>query len=85
MRLGLLVGVTSVIADLIRGDASILMPLGRDVGRWLLSYYPESSLAAWSLTAAVFFACYLTARAQFVRIELPIDDDHHSIGGTVPR
>jgi len=55
------------------------MPFARDAGRRLLRYYPESSLAAWSLTAAVFFACYLTARAQFVRIELPIDDDQDPI------
>lgn len=78
LRLGLLVGATSMIADMIRGDASILMPFARDAGRWLLRYYPESSLAAWSLTAAMFFVCYLTARAQFLRIELPINDDHQA-------
>ncbi len=64
-----------MIADVIRGDASILMPILRDVGRVFLRYYPESSLPAWSLTAAIFFACYLAARTQFLRLELPINDE----------
>ena len=78
LRLGLLVGATAVIADLIRGDGSTVMPFAREVGRWVLRYYPESSLAAWSVTAAIFFACYLIARAQFLRMELPINDDHQA-------
>lgn len=78
LRLGLLVGATAVIADLIRGDGSILMPFAQDAGRRVLHCYPESSFAAWSATAAIFFACYLIARAQFLRIELPIDDDHQA-------
>jgi hypothetical protein len=37
-------------------------------------------LKGWSsrVRSAMFFACYLIAWVQFLRIELPINDDHQA-------